>query len=82
MTLQLLPFSVGGHSAEAGAFTVLRFPEADLPDVVYLEQLTSALYLDKLDDVEKYLEAMERLCIESDTPDRTVESLDRILQEI
>jgi transcriptional regulator with XRE-family HTH domain len=53
VTLQLLPFSAGGHSAEAGAFTILRFPEADLPDVVYLEQLTSALYLDKLDDVEK-----------------------------
>jgi transcriptional regulator with XRE-family HTH domain len=81
VTLQLLPFSAGGHSAEAGAFTILRFPEADLPDVVYLEQLTSALYLDKLDDVEKYLEAMERLCIESDTPDETVESLSKILQE-
>jgi transcriptional regulator with XRE-family HTH domain len=81
VTLQLLPFSAGGHSGEAGAFTIMRFPEADLPDVVYLEQLTSALYLDKLDDVEKYLEAMERLCIESDTPDQTVESLSRILQE-
>jgi transcriptional regulator with XRE-family HTH domain len=81
VTLQLLPFGVGGHSAEAGAYTVLRFPEPDLPDVVYLEQLTSALYLDKPDDVEKYLEAMERLCIESDTPEQTVESLSRILQE-
>jgi len=82
VTLQVLPFGVGGHSAEAGAFTVLRFPEPDLPDIVYLEQLTSALYLDKSDDVERYVEAMERLCIESDTPDQTVESLSRILQEI
>lgn len=81
VTLQLLPFSAGGHSAEAGAFTVLRFPEPDLPDVVYLEHLTSALYLDKPDDVEAYLAAMERLSIESDTPDETVESLSRILQE-
>jgi transcriptional regulator with XRE-family HTH domain len=81
VTLQVLPFAVGGHSAEAGAFTVLRFPDQDLPDIVYLEQLTSALYVDKLDDVERYLEAMERLCIESHTPERTVETLSRILQE-
>lgn len=81
VTLQVLPFSAGLHSAESGAFTVLRFPEPDLPDIVYVEQLTSALYLDKSDDVERYLEAMERLCIESDTPEETVESLSEILQE-
>jgi hypothetical protein len=40
----------------------------DLPDVVYVEQLTSALYLDKRDDVEHYATAMERLCIEADPP--------------
>jgi len=79
--LQVLPFKAGYHSAEAGAFSVLRFPEPDLPDIAYIEQLTSALYLDKPDDVEKYLEAMERLCIESDTPDNSVELLSRILQE-
>jgi hypothetical protein len=32
----------------------LRFAERDLPDVVYLEQLTSALYLDKREDVDHY----------------------------
>jgi len=81
VTLQVLPFTAGVHSGEAGAFTVMRFPDPDLPDVVYLEQLTSALYLDKPDYVEHYLEAMERLCIESDTPDNSIESLSRILQE-
>jgi transcriptional regulator with XRE-family HTH domain len=81
VTLQVLLFGVGGHSAEAGAFTLLRLSEPELPDIVYVEQLTSALYLDKPDDVETYLEAMERLCIESDTPEHTVESLSRILQE-
>ena len=47
VTLQVLPFSVGSHSAEAGAFTILRFPDSDMPDIAYLEQLTSAIYLDK-----------------------------------
>ncbi|MFF3767149.1 helix-turn-helix domain-containing protein [Streptomyces sp. NPDC001922] len=59
--LQVMPFAFGGHAAESGAFTLLRFPESDLPDVVYLEQLTSALYLDKRDEVAQYERAMERL---------------------
>src|SRR4051794_15361976 len=80
--LQVLPFQVGAHTAEAGAFTLLRFPEPDLPDVVYIEQLTSALYLDRREDVDAYMEAMERLCVLSARPSDTAEILSRILQEI
>lgn len=81
VTLQVTPFVSGGHAAEAGAFTVMRFPEADLPDAVYVEQLTSALYLDKRDDVDAYMEAMEHLCVESEPPANTAEILSRILEE-
>ncbi|HZD00432.1 MAG TPA: helix-turn-helix transcriptional regulator [Actinomycetes bacterium] len=81
VTLQVLPFRVGAHAAEAGAFTILRFPEADLPDVVYTEQLTGALYLDKRDDVDAYMAAVDRLSVESAPPRTTVEILSRILQE-
>ena len=71
MRLQIIPFHVGGHAAAGGAFSILRFPDQDLPDVVYVEQLTSALYLDKRDDVDHYAAAMERLCVEADRPPRT-----------
>ena len=54
-----MPFGFGGHSGESGAFTMLSFPESDLSDVVYLEQLTSALYLDKREDVTQYEKAMK-----------------------
>jgi hypothetical protein len=40
VTLQVIPFSRGAHAGESGSFTVLRFEERDLPDIVYLEQLT------------------------------------------
>ena len=50
----------GGHAAAGGAFTILRFGDQDLPDIVYIEQLTSALYLDKRDDLDHYAAAMER----------------------
>jgi hypothetical protein len=80
--LQVIPFHVGGHAAAGGAFTILRFPDDDLPDVVYIEQLTSALYLDKRDDVDHYAAAMERLCVEAEPPDRTPEILQAILAEL
>ncbi|MBT2369061.1 helix-turn-helix domain-containing protein [Streptomyces sp. ISL-10] len=67
ITLQVMPFSFGGHAGESGAFTMLRFPESDLSDIVYLEQLTSALYLDKREEVAQYERVMRRL--EEDSPD-------------
>jgi transcriptional regulator with XRE-family HTH domain len=82
LTIQVMPFGFGGHAAEAGSFIILRFPEADLPDVVYLEQLTSALYLDKREDSERYSEVMERLSVESEPPERTADILNRILEEV
>jgi transcriptional regulator with XRE-family HTH domain len=67
--LQLLPFEVGGHAAAGGAFTILRFADRDLPDVVYIEQLTGALYLDRRDDVDHYAVTMERLCVQAESPE-------------
>lgn len=79
ITVQVVPFGSGGHAAEGGAFTIMRFPETELPDVVYVEQLTSALYLDKRDDVEKYSEVMDRLSVESEPPERTADMLGEII---
>ncbi|MBV9858439.1 MAG: helix-turn-helix domain-containing protein [Streptosporangiaceae bacterium] len=82
VTLQVMPFTYGGHAAEGGAFTIMRFPEADLPDMVYMEQLTGALYLDKPEDVERYAAVMERLSVAGTSPERTQEILSGILKEI
>jgi hypothetical protein len=80
--LQVIPFNAGGHAAAGGAFTILRFPDEDLPDVVYIEQLTSALYLDKRDDVDLYAEAMERLCVEARPPTDTSKVLEEIRADL
>ena len=69
--LQVMPFGFGGHSGESGAFTILSFPDADLSDVVYLEQLTSALYLDKREDVAQYEQALKELQQDSPGPDES-----------
>lgn len=80
--LQIVPFRAGGHAGVGGAFTVLRFGDQDLPDVVYVEQLTGALYLDKRDDVDQYVAAMERLSVQANPPDDTPELLDWILRDL
>jgi transcriptional regulator with XRE-family HTH domain len=82
ITLQVMPFRYGGHAAEGGAFTIMRFPEADLPDMVYMEYLTGALYLDKPDEVERYAAVMERLSVAGTSPERTREILAAVLKEI
>jgi transcriptional regulator with XRE-family HTH domain len=82
VTLQVLPFQAGAHPAMLGAFSILRFADRALPDVVYLEHLTNAVYLDKRDEVERYLDVMELLCVQSEPPARTVELLERTLKEL
>lgn len=82
ITVQVVPFRVGGHAAVGGAFSILRFAEQELPDVVYVEQLTSALYLDKRDDVDQYALAMETLCIEAAPPDQTEAILHQIARDL
>ena len=82
VTLQVMPFSRGGHPAAGGSFTVLRFAEPDLPDIVYLEQLTSALYLDRRDEVDHYMEVMNRLSAEADTPADSARLLEQIAKSL
>ncbi|GAA1914632.1 helix-turn-helix domain-containing protein [Streptantibioticus ferralitis] len=82
ITLQVAPFSVGGLAAAGGPITILRFQEPDLPDIVYLEQLTSALYLDKLDEVDNYLSVMDRLCAEAEPPRDSVKFIKELVQQV
>ena len=81
VTLQVLPFELGRSAAE-GAFTILRFAAPEIPDIVYLEQLTSAVYLDKRADVEEYQLIMERVTVQAETPAQSRETLRRLLAEL
>jgi hypothetical protein len=82
VTIQVVPFGGGGHAAAGGSFTILRFAEPELPDVVYIEQLTSALYLDGREDADHYREVMNELSTQALTPDRTARFLAEITWEI
>jgi len=82
ITVQVMPFRVGGHAGEAGAFTILRFPEPELHDIAYVEQLTGAMYLERDDDMDHYGAAMERLCVQSASPEESMDLISKIIREL
>lgn len=82
VTLQVLPFELGGHAGEGGSFTILRFNEPDLPDVLYIEHLTSALYLEARSDVDHYMEVMNRLSADALTPAITAKFIESVIDEM
>lgn len=82
VTIQIMPSGVGGHSAAGGAFSILRFPEFDLPDVVYIEQMIGATYLTEPGEVDYYTVAMDHLCAESPPPSRTPDILTELIANL
>ncbi len=82
VTLQVMPFDRGGHSAAGGSFSILRFAAPELPDIVYIEQLTGALYLDRLEEADHYREVMNSLSAEAETPAESVQLVKRLINEI
>jgi transcriptional regulator with XRE-family HTH domain len=79
VTLQIAPFSVGANAAAGSPISILRFAEPDLPDKVYLEQLTGAVYLDKQEEIDQYSLIMDRLCTEADAPQDAPAFITRLL---
>ncbi len=77
VTIQVLPYSAGEHAAAGSSFSILRFAEAELPDIVYLEHLTSALYLERRQDLALYLSVMDRLSVQAERPDKSIEIIEK-----
>jgi transcriptional regulator with XRE-family HTH domain len=82
VSLQIIPTYSRAHAGVGGPFTILRFSHADLPDIIYLEQLTSAVYLDKSEDVQRYLMVMNRLCTKAVSPIHTITLLNHTLKKL
>jgi len=81
VTIQVLPMNRVAHALGGGAFTMLRFTEPDLPDVVYVENMLSAQYIDKAEQVSGYTEVMDQICVTALTPPETTKFLTDMLDE-
>lgn len=82
VNIQVAPFSAGSRAVSDGPITMLRFPEAELPDMVYLEQQTGATYLSKEAERLYYWNVLNRLVTEALPPAETEAVLHGILREI
>jgi Domain of unknown function (DUF5753) len=68
VTIQVIPVDVKVHAVAGDPITLLRFPNSDFPDAVYLEQITGAIYLPRPGDVSHYVKVLSRLGVEALTP--------------
>jgi hypothetical protein len=82
VTLQIAEFSAGPHPGTYGPFVVFRFAMPELPDMVYSEYLTGAVYLDARAEVATYLEVMDRMAAQAATARRTKEILRDLRKEL
>ena len=82
LTLQVAPLDRTPHPGVGAPFTILRFGATDLPDIVYLEHLNGAVYLDKPADVEDYRNLWNRLCVAVEPPQGSVELIRRLRHEL
>ncbi|MFF9122113.1 helix-turn-helix domain-containing protein [Streptomyces sp. NPDC014889] len=82
VTLQVAPFSAGPHAGTYGPFVLFRFAMPELPDMVYSEYLTGAVYLDARQEVASHLEVMDRMAAQAATAHRTKEILRDFRKEL
>ncbi|MET7984444.1 helix-turn-helix transcriptional regulator [Streptomyces sp. NPDC005281] len=75
VTLQVAEFAAGPHPGTYTSFALFRFAERELPDIVYSEYVTGALYLDAREEVALHLEVLDRMSAHAASAERTKEIL-------
>ncbi|MFJ6631831.1 helix-turn-helix domain-containing protein [Streptomyces sp. NPDC091376] len=82
VTLQVAEFAKGPHPGTYGPFVIFRFAVPELPDMVYSEYLTGAVYLDARPEVASHLEVMDRMAAQAATAQRTKDLLRGVRKEL
>ncbi|MEV5169839.1 helix-turn-helix transcriptional regulator [Streptomyces flaveolus] len=75
VTLQIAEFASGPHPGTYAPFTLFRFAEPELPDMVFTEYLTGALYLDSRQEVAAHLEVLDHMTARAASAQRTLKLL-------
>ncbi|MBX6765834.1 MAG: helix-turn-helix domain-containing protein [Actinomadura rubrobrunea] len=76
--LQIMPLEAGGHPGVVGNFTIIGFPERFTPDVVYVENMTSALYIEDEREVHTYSLAFEQMGAMALSPEESLAMVERL----
>jgi transcriptional regulator with XRE-family HTH domain len=75
VTLQIAEFAEGPHPGTYAPFSLFRFAEPELPDMVFTEYLTGALYLDSRKEVATHLEVLDHMSARAASAERTKQLL-------
>lgn len=82
VTLQVAELAAGHHPGTYSPFVLFRFAVPEVPDMVYVEYLTGALYLDRSDEVTEHKEALDRMVAHAESARRSREILRRYRREM
>ena len=78
VTVQVLPFTVGVHPAMDGSYSILGFPGPHDPDVVYQENQSGSVYVEKADEAERFSQLLSHLIAKALSPEDSV----RLIREV
>ncbi|MEU9730660.1 helix-turn-helix transcriptional regulator [Streptomyces sp. NPDC048002] len=81
VTVQVIPFTMGAHPGVSGQYAILEFPDAADSSVVYIEGVTSDLYLEKAQDVQKYSVMYEHLRAQALNADQSREFISKAAKD-
>jgi len=82
VTLQVLPFSSGAHSAMDGSFTILEYSDVADPDVVFATNAAGGLFLEKEDEVQRYKYLFDHLRASALPPHQSVTMITQVMKEL
>jgi transcriptional regulator with XRE-family HTH domain len=81
VTIQVLPFAVGAHAAVDGTFAILDFAEPADARMVYAENATGGLFLDKVEELKTYVTIFERVQKQALSPEESAALIARLAEE-
>lgn len=82
VSVQVLPFSAGVHPAMDGGFSIVGFPEAGDPDVVYLENQAGSLYLEQAGEIDRYARMFSHLVAKALDPEESRRMIARLAGDL
>jgi hypothetical protein len=81
VTLQILPFAVGAHAGMDGTFAILDFPEVEDPNVVFAENATGGLFLEKNEELIKYVFIFDQIQATALPPEASQAMIAKLAEE-
>ncbi len=81
VALQILPFAAGAHAGMDGSFVILEFEEEGDADVVFIDNATGGLFLEKSEELGKYTTIFDSVRATALPPEESIEMIEMLVEE-